>query len=354
MAVAQPAFVNRVLAVVNLSEIDEDRYNPLTTMDTAPHLFLASGLSDQYSTLNLSLEDFGPVTHDAYSRGMATTQGAPLTVLNNVGAGHGGNQDHPFISLWLDSVLSQRLPAVLPVSAPVNLPGWQACSSWVGTYGVTVNSAAPWNSGVQTTNNIIAARFAYTNSQPFTWLPSQNNASAWQAYANSGYMSAFDPAITSSTSAVATVRSSFSYEITALGDPANYGATNLPAGLFLDPTNGVISGNPSAGGIFPITISAENGLGTATTNLDLTVLNPFSVKNFSLNPANSNLVMVYNTMTGGNYTIQATTNLASSWTTISNLVATGSATTNTLPKSLLGSILGSASGTQTFIRVCAP
>jgi fibronectin type 3 domain-containing protein len=193
LALSQPALVNRVLAAVLLSEIDEDRYHPLVTMTSAPHLFLASGLKDVYSSLNLGMEDFSAVTHDAFSRGLATTQGAPLTVLNNVGARHGGNPDHPFISLWLDSVLSQRLPATLPVSAPVSLLSWQMCSSWVGYYDVTSNSAAPWNSGVQTINNLIAPKSLCNDPRPFTWLPGQKAAVGWLAYANTGKLTAVGP-----------------------------------------------------------------------------------------------------------------------------------------------------------------
>lgn len=193
LALSQPALLKRILAAVFLSEIDEDRYHPLVTMTSAPHLFLASGVKDVYSSLNLGMEDYSAVTHDAYSRGLATTQGAPLTVLNNVGARHGGNPDHPFISLWLDAVLSQRLPSTLPVSAPVSLPSWQMCSSWVGYYEVTTNSTAPWNSGVQTINNLIAPASPGNDPQPFTWLPGQKAAVGWLAYANTGKLTAVGP-----------------------------------------------------------------------------------------------------------------------------------------------------------------
>jgi fibronectin type 3 domain-containing protein len=192
LALSQPALLNRILAAIFLSEIDEDRYHPLVTMTSAPHLFLASGLKDVYSSLNLGMEDYSAVTHDAYSRGLVTTQGAPLTVLNNVGARHGGNPDHPFISLWLDSVLSQRLPAALPVSAPVSLPSWQMCSSWVGYYEVTTNGAAPWDSGVQTFNNSIAPK-SPDDQRPFTWLPGQKAAVGWLSYANTGKLTAVGP-----------------------------------------------------------------------------------------------------------------------------------------------------------------
>jgi fibronectin type 3 domain-containing protein len=354
MAVSQPALIHRVLGVVNLSEIDEDRYNPLVVMDTVPHLFLASGLSDAFSTLNLGMEDFLAVTHDAFSRGLATTQGAPLTVLNNVGVGHGGNPDHPFISLWLDAVLSQRLPVTVPVSAAANLPGWQGCSSWGGSYDLALNSSAPWNSGVQTINNVIAAKSAYSDSRPFTWLPGRNTAIAWLGYANSGAMSAFNPVITSSSTAMATVGTLFSFEITAINGPASYGASGLPDGFSLDPEAGIIRGTPTVSGGFPITLTATNNIGSTTATLTLTGLKPFSIRNVSLDRASGSLSMEYDTSSGQGYSIQASTNLLGCWTSVSNLTGTGNAITSTLPKLLLDSALGNSSRSQTFIRISAP
>ena len=202
-AVMPTPLADRVLAVVQLSEIDEDRYNPLFVMDSVPHLFLASGLPDLYSTLNMGMQDFTSLSHDVFSRGLSTNQGAPLTVIDNAGAGHGENPDHPFISIWLDSVLSQRLPAALPVSAPMNLPSWQNNAAWVGSYDVTSTRTAPWgtdrSAGVQLIHAVISPKYSYTDPRPFTWLPSQNTARVWLDYALTGQMPVYHPASSNST-----------------------------------------------------------------------------------------------------------------------------------------------------------
>jgi fibronectin type 3 domain-containing protein len=202
-AITPSPLAHRVLAEVHLSEIDEDRWCPLACMDTAPHLYLASGLTDIFSTLNIGLEDFPAVTHDADARGLATHQGAPLTVIDNAGFGHGENPDHPFISIWLDAVLSQRLPVTLPVSAPVDLPSWQDSSSWVGTYDLTTSTRAPWGKarrwwfngpGVRLTHTLVSPKSDDTDPRPYTWLPGRNTARAWLDYANTGKMPAYPPA----------------------------------------------------------------------------------------------------------------------------------------------------------------
>ena len=228
-ALAQTLMANRALAVIDQSEIDEDHFNPLTVVDTVPSLFQASGAQDINSSLNLGLGDYSTVTHDVCARGLATNQGAPLTVLNSVDQGHGGAPDHPFNSIWLDSILSQRLPARLPTTAAVNLPSWQYSTPWAGTYNISTSSNSPWgssgNPGVELTNNVVSSKYAYTDSRPFTWLPSQNTAAAWLAYNVSGTFSAFAPVILSAATATATTGSAFAYQITAGNEPTTYAAT---------------------------------------------------------------------------------------------------------------------------------
>ncbi|MGH6835558.1 MAG: fibronectin type III domain-containing protein [Methylocella sp.] len=183
LTISQPILANRVLAVIQESELDEARANPLVTMDSVPHLFIASGHKDMYSSLNLGLEDYPTVTHDALARGLSTNQGAPHTTIVNAGFGHGGNGDNLFISIWLDDVLSQRLPFAVSVknNDPVFLPSWQNSSAWVGAYDWTWT----WG-GVRLIDAVIAAKTSYTDPRPFTWLPSQNTAKIWLTYAITG------------------------------------------------------------------------------------------------------------------------------------------------------------------------
>src|SRR5205085_5965852 len=79
-----------------------------------------------------------------------------------------------------------------------------------------------------------------------------------------------------------TVGSPFSYQITANNNPVSYNATDLPQGLTVNTTTGLISGTPTATGVFPVTISATNNTsdpcsGTATDTLTLTITFPSGV-----------------------------------------------------------------------------
>lgn len=82
------------------------------------------------------------------------------------------------------------------------------------------------------------------------------------------------PVITSALTATWTEdQANFSYTIRASNTNSltQYGASNLPLGLMVNPTNGVISGTPWEGGTFTVPIWAINAWGTGTTNLVLTV-----------------------------------------------------------------------------------
>ena len=79
------------------------------------------------------------------------------------------------------------------------------------------------------------------------------------------------PVITSSGSAIGTVATLFSYQITATNSPTSYDATGLPAGLSVNATSGLISGTPTGTGVSNVTISATNSGGTGQAPLTLTI-----------------------------------------------------------------------------------
>jgi Putative Ig domain len=69
----------------------------------------------------------------------------------------------------------------------------------------------------------------------------------------------------------------FTYQITvANGNPTSYGATNLPPGLTVNTSTGAISGTPTAGGTYTVTLSAtyNGGCGTITKPVTFTIIAP--------------------------------------------------------------------------------
>jgi uncharacterized protein YhjY with autotransporter beta-barrel domain len=80
------------------------------------------------------------------------------------------------------------------------------------------------------------------------------------------------PVITSATAATGASASPFFYQITATNGATSFGATGLPGGLSVNPTNGIITGTPGAAGTFNVNLSATNGTGTGTRALTLTIV----------------------------------------------------------------------------------
>ncbi|MEY4594060.1 MAG: hypothetical protein RIQ47_470, partial [Bacteroidota bacterium] len=80
------------------------------------------------------------------------------------------------------------------------------------------------------------------------------------------------PSISSSTNGNSTYGASSSYTITASNSPTSYNATNLPTGMTVNTTSGVIAvGATTAAGNYSITISATNSGGTGSATLSYTV-----------------------------------------------------------------------------------
>lgn len=79
------------------------------------------------------------------------------------------------------------------------------------------------------------------------------------------------PVINSSLAATGKVGTAFNYAITATNSPTSYNATNLPAGLTVNTSNGVISGVPTTSGTRSVTLSAVNAGGTGYATLSLTI-----------------------------------------------------------------------------------
>jgi Ca2+-binding EF-hand superfamily protein len=79
------------------------------------------------------------------------------------------------------------------------------------------------------------------------------------------------PEIVSSLTATGEPGVAFEYEILATKEPTSYNATNLPAGLTIDTTTGIISGTVATIGSYSVTISATDGTGTDTATLTIRI-----------------------------------------------------------------------------------
>jgi len=86
------------------------------------------------------------------------------------------------------------------------------------------------------------------------------------------YPAVWPPPIISSAASLTSALGSFSYQITASGNPTSFGATSLPAGLAVNTTTGVVSGTLVSSGQQVFTVSATNVIGTGTEEVTLTVV----------------------------------------------------------------------------------
>jgi hypothetical protein len=79
--------------------------------------------------------------------------------------------------------------------------------------------------------------------------------------------------ITSSLAALTVpAGNSFTYQITASNSPASFDATGLPPGLSVNPTTGLISGTPIAGGAYSVSLIAKGSPRDVSATLPVTVV----------------------------------------------------------------------------------
>ena len=126
--------------------------------------------------------------------------------------------------------------------------------------GLSVNTTTGLISGTPTAPGSFSVALSATNSA--------GTGSATLALSTAQQQA---PAITSSLTANGTIGVPFTYQITATNNPTSYNASGLPGGLSVNPTTGVISGTPTAGGSFSVTISGSNAAGAGSATLALTI-----------------------------------------------------------------------------------
>ena len=82
------------------------------------------------------------------------------------------------------------------------------------------------------------------------------------------------PRITSPLFPSVDIGQSFRYQITASQSASSFTASGLPPGLSLDGATGLITGSPTAVGVFNVTVTAQTSVGGATGTVRITVVGP--------------------------------------------------------------------------------
>ena len=115
------------------------------------------------------------------------------------------------------------------------------------------------------------------------------------------------PVITSNLIATGQIETPFSYQIVASNSPTSYTAANLPAGLSINTSTGLISGTPTVGGTTSATITAVNSFGSDSETLQISIrvptltLTPTTLNAFTANAGFISATQSY-TLTGSELT----------------------------------------------------
>jgi photosystem II stability/assembly factor-like uncharacterized protein len=170
----------------------------------------------------------------------------------------------------------------------------------VGDKGVILNSNGqkPWTRVVSDTSQMLRD-VAYGNG---TFVAVGHNGTILTSL-TSGQA----PEINSSLTATGSVDVSFSYTITALYGPVGFDALDLPPGLTINTSTGIISGIPTQVGQFNSTITVDNAYGTDSKTLVITIGSGggsgFQVKIYTA------VELEFNTRVGHDYQVESSSNL---------------------------------------------
>lgn len=160
----------------------------------------------------------------------------------------------------------------MPKFAPI-LCALAMCTFFRGAYASTPGPSAASYSVVTDT---LDAGGGSTSSNSYSAIGSVGGifgeSSSTSYGARHGYIAQLaSGVITSPFSATGTVGLSFSYQISATGSPTSFNASGLPAGLSVNTATGLISGTPSAAGVFMASIGAQTSDGEASAALTITI-----------------------------------------------------------------------------------
>lgn len=199
-----------------------------------------------------------------------------ISANNNKSTGGFSSTDHQYRFDWNEPTTTAN------ISGTTNGTTGITYAIPTSTGGYTLEVSIPWSTiGQTSTASGQAVGFDINiNDQ-------QNNSGPRDAQAGWNSTSAYDytspslfgtislcvnaPVVSVPATINATVGTAFSYTISASNAPTSYAVTNLPAGLSVNTSTGIISGTPTATGTFTDTLKATNTVGTGTQVLIITV-----------------------------------------------------------------------------------
>jgi PKD repeat protein len=210
------------------------------------------------------------------SSDIAATGTATITVVNPPPCGATSNP----VSLTITTGSPPVINSPLTACGTVGDASFSYTITATNTSNNTTYTAAPLPPGLSLGNgqdkNVISGTPTTAGTTNVTITASTGSGACSTASATLTITINAPASITSALTATATLGTPFSYQITADNSPTSFDATDLPGGLTLGPIPGLISGTPTAAGVFSVTISATSGStgpcpNTATTTLTLTV-----------------------------------------------------------------------------------
>jgi len=252
------------------------RFNGTNLVDTPPHL---NGATTATLTLtDLTLADSG--NYDVVVTNVAVFTNLPSVVYTNYAATSQvailgiyippGIAVQPFDTQWV--IGSNATFSVTPSGTPPFGYAWRKNGTNLSNGGqISGATSDSLTIAAVTTNDVGSYSVLVTN--PVGSVVSSN-----------AMLTLLFPAtFTSPTNAVGRQGGVFNFTNTATGTlPITFGATNLPLGLSLEPTNGIISGIPVVTGVVSVTLFATN----------------YTVSQFATNPVTTRTQLVVTLTTG--------------------------------------------------------
>ncbi len=251
----------------------------------------SSGTGPLNYTIRSSLDSYaadlgsGSITNDSTwlfkTHGIAgVSSGSPITVRIYSHGGSGSTST----GNWRIDDLRVTVASTSTLAAPSINSAASATATAHVAFSYTINatgsptsygaSGLPPGLSVNSTTGVISGTTTSTGNFPVILSAANAGGEGTQVLSLSVAPNAGAPAITGNLTAGALVRSAFTYQIAATNSPTAYLATNLPAGLSINTTTGLISGTPTASGTQNATLTVQNALGTDTRTLAFTILDP--------------------------------------------------------------------------------